>query len=333
MAVQSPAIYVGTRAGLMRWQDGLVVTLVRGAEAVTAITRIPGGRFLAGTTAGSLLRSQRDGANWSACHAPAAGAITSILHPAGAGKLVLAGTTTGHLLESHDEGATFSRPAWGPPLQRAPILLAGISGTPRALLVLHVGRGIWRSAAVGAPFEAWRPADAMPPIAKIASHAVEGQIWLALTERRVVRSTDGARTFNPVAGLPESVRPRELHFASAAKEHAFLITHPPPLPPDPDDPSCVWMSSDAGLTFHPIPSRLLDRARDPSGEFTAISTHRVHHGLAVVLGTDRGELLEWRGGDEPAMLLVDDLPPIETLLSLSAATPLDPTSSGVYLLP
>ena len=61
--------------------------------------------------------------------------------------------------------------------------------------------------------------------------------------------------------------------------------------------------------------------------------HFFSPGFFAGLGTDRGELLVWRGGDSEAEPIASAFPPISTLAPVAAARALDPSTSGIYLLP
>jgi hypothetical protein len=125
---------------------------------------------------------------------------------------------------------------------------------------------------------------------------------------------------------------RALRFDTQAPHRLFLLASAAAHPPEPDDPSPLWWSDDAGRSFTAVPSRRLDRVRDPSGEIAALALWRDHDRAFVALGTDRGELLVVRG-DAASDLLADGLPPIVTLAPATAAHALDPSTSGIHLLP
>jgi hypothetical protein len=328
---RSPAIYVGTRAGLFLYQEGAIAPLSRGLEHVTALASLPGARIAAGTARGEIASFGPDGAQWRCVVSPAAEAITSLLTVPGPEPLLLAGTARGSLLASADLGRTFlPAPAIGP--AQAALTLHAVPGRPRSALALLSGHGVLHAADFRTGFELWTSRDG-EPLLELCAHPLEGHLWLARTRDRLLRSTDGARAFSPAAGWPADLRPRLLHFSPAPPHPAFAVAWPRPDPPDPSDPSPLWMSRDAGLTFHPIPSRLLDRPRDPSGEITALTSLLDRDAAVVLLASDRGELLEWRRPDLEASLLASDLPPIEILLAVPSPTPLDPSTSGIHLLP
>lgn len=330
------AIFVGTHAGLYRFQAGALTPLCRGTEPVTALAALPGGRLVAGTGAGELLRLDRDGSRCNRGRAPGSEPITSILHVPGRTPLLLAATARGQLLASVDFAATFQElPLPATSGRSAPVRLYSVPGRPRAALLLVEGGGTWHAADVQSGFEPWCTAEHgdATGLLDLVAHPTEGHLWLARTRDRVLRSTNGARTFDPLAAAPADLRPRALHFSPAPPHPAFVVTWPRSTPPDPVDPSPLWISRDHGQSFHPLPSRLIDRARDPSGEITAITSFRENDSLVVLLGTDRGELLEWRAPDRPATLLASSLPPIQTLLPLTTTVAADPSTSGIYLLP
>jgi hypothetical protein len=335
------AVFVGTRAGLFEWQAGRVTPLSTGSESITALGALRGERLVAGTGSGALLVVDRRGRAVRAASPPSGAAITSLLalpsSPTTEPRL-LASTATGTLLEARlaDSAHRRSDALRVELVERrvaadpAPAQLAAVTGRPRSAIVVATGRGLTFLADAADPSAAAQPWS-REPIVELAAHASDASLWLARTPTALVRSNDGARTFRPVTGWPTDLRPRLVHFA--AGDLALAVAFPTPEPPDPADPSPLWTSHDAGLSFHPVPSRTIDRARDPSGEITALATTIDRATTLVLVATDRGELLQWRGTDSPAELLADHLPPVTTLLALRAAPELDPSTSGIHLLP
>ena len=330
-------IFLATSAGLYRFQGGAIDLLGGENEPITALAPLPGGRVLAATRGGKLLRPEPDGSVTLLAHSPVDEPFVSFLAlpHAGRGPLLLAATRRGRLLESADFGDSFRQVAAPPLASPAPLRVVGVPGRPRSALLLSDSGGAWLAPELPGHFVPWTGATESP-ILQAAPHPIESELWLARTADAVLRSTDGARSFRPVSGWPADLRPRALHFCSGPSNRAFAIAHPRSAPPDPSDPSPLWQSADAGLSFHPVLSRVIDPARDPSGELTAIASHRDLRDRVVeflLLATDRGELLEWSGGDKPASLLAGDLPPIESILAVPARSAVDPSTSGVYLLP
>jgi len=330
-------IFLATSAGLFRYQGGTIALLGAEQEPITALAPLPGGRVAAATRGGSLLRAEPDGSVTRLPPAPGDEPLLSLVCVARAGRgvLLLASTAGGRLLESADLGETFHRAA-APALARpAPLRLVGVPGRPRSALLVAESGGGWLASELPGPFEPWFGA-LEAPILQLVAHPVEIELWLARTASGVVRSTDGARSFRPVSGWPADLRPRRLHFGGGPTPRAFALAHPRRDPPDPSDPSPLWQSSDGGLSFHPILSRVIDPPRDPSGELTSLATHRDfrdRNAELVLLATDRGELLEWSGADRPAALLAGDFPPIESILAVPSRSNVDPSTSGVFLLP
>jgi len=325
------ALLVGTRAGLYRWQAGAVSPLDAGGEPVTLLASLPGGGSGAGTAAGELLQLGPDGALQRRVATGVREAVTALLHLAGPAPALLVGTERGRLLGSRGPGRSFEAiPV--PVAAEAPLRLFAVPGRPGSALLLLAGQGVWRAADRWGSFEPWLDGGSPKPH-ELAVHPVEGELWLAAADDRVLRSTDGARSFRAAAGTGAGLRPRALHFSAAPPHHAFVVTWPRREPPDPVDPSPLCTSRDGGQTFHAIPSHRIDRARDPSGEISAITSWRERGAEVIALGTDRGELLEWRGGERRATLLADGLPPIGALLALPAPSAHDPSTSGVLLLP
>ncbi len=324
----APVVWIGTSEGLLRWQAGTLTPVVSDV-AVTALVRLPGGRVMAGTADGELIESDRTGRPRLRATLAAGAVIASLLPLGGRSERVLGGTASGALVELNGDGETRAID-WIAP--GAPLQVVGIPGRPRSALLVSAGRGGWF---VTEPDQAPQPwfnaADA--PLLDTTPHPIDGHLWLARTATQLLRSNDGARTFKPVAGWPASLRPRRVAFMSAPPWHAFAVAFPSGSPPDPADPSPLWTSVDGGQTFHPIESRRIDRARDPVGEITAIAALEEHQHLVVLLGTDHGELLRFAGGQPPAHLLADRLPPIHHLLATGTAPLVDPSTSGVFLLP
>jgi len=330
-------IFLATSGGLFRYQAGTLALLGGESEPITALGALPGGRVVAATRGGKLLRAEPDGSVTLLAHSPVDEPLVSFLGlpHAGRGTLLLAATSRGRLLESADLGESF-RPAVAPTLARpAPLRVVGVPGRPRSALLLAESGGGWFAPELPGRFEPWFDGDDAP-ILQAVSHPLESEVWLARTRDSVLRSTDGARSFRPVSGWPPGLRPRLLEFCGGPTPRAFAIAWPPSDPPDPSDPSPLWQSRDAGLSFHPVLSRVIDPPRDPSGELTSIATYRDLRDRVVefvLLATDRGELLEWTATDRPATLVAGDLPPIDSIVAVPARSAVDPSTSGVYLLP
>src|SRR5688572_25846502 len=243
---------------------------------------------------------------------------------------VLAATATGRLLRIDPVGKVVEVASM-PGSARVTSLLtvAGPSVGLTTVLALSESGVLFESGDLGVTFRRSREDWLLQAI----PHPIETELWLARSADQMLRSNDGARTFKAARGWPSSLRPRLVHYGPPPRAVALAVAWPAAVPPDPSDPSPLWESRDTGQTFHPIPSRLIDRVRDPSGELCAISSWRDGDSDLVALGTDRGELLEWRLGERPATLLADGLPPIESLLALPHRSALDPSSSGIHLLP
>lgn len=333
----APILWIGSRDGLLRWQAGAVTPII-GEAAVTALARLPGGRVAAGLESGDLVVAARDGTQTRRLARASRAAITSLLTIAGHGETWWLGTAAGELLESRDGGAHFEL-RWR--TEGGALRVLSIPGRPRSALLLVEGSGVWLVSEPGQPPQLWSQvtasgsASSTHPIAALASHPFDGQVWLARTATTLLRSIDGARTFRPVIGWPADRRPRIVHFTDLPRGDAYAISWPPPMPPDPTDPSSLWKSIDGGQSFHPVASRQIDRARNPVGELTAVAAwlEGAHDRDVVILGTDRGELLQWDGQDGHCDLLADQLPPIDHLLAAGPAPILDPSTSGVFLLP
>lgn len=322
------ALLIGTRGGLFRLQDGIVAAVSGGSDPIESLLPLAGDQLLAGTARARVLRFGSGGRVGPAGDALADGAIASLFAVPGT-KRVLAGASDGSLFFSDDLGARFRKMARFP-ATGARVELAGVPGRSRSVLVFSES-GVLHSPDGGATFESWS-STRLDGLACVVVHPFEPQLWLAATREGLLRSLDGARTFRRSDGLPDALRVRSLRFDARTPHRLFLLAIAPRLPPEPDDPSPLWWSDDAGRTFAPVPSRRLDRVRDPSGEITALTLWRDHDRSHVALGTDRGELLIVRG-DAASELLADALPPIVTLASATAAHTLDPSTSGIHLLP
>jgi hypothetical protein len=332
MEATTAAIWVGTRAGLFRWRGGELVPIGGEGEPITALAALPGGRIAAGAADGRLLALERDGAVGERGSLPRGEAVVSLHHVPGSGSAagaLLVGTARGRLLVS---GGPAARPVRSEQVvagEPAALQVLGVPGRPRSVLVVGGGRGTWFVAEPDAKLEPWLRAPS-PALLQAVPHDPDGHVWIGRSADRLWRSSDGARSFQPLAAWPQGVSPRFLH--AAGPDRVLVLAHPRRDPPDPSDPSPLWLTADSGLGVHPVASRWIDRARDPSGEITAATSWRERDRVLFALGTDRGELLEWRV-DAPSTLLADGLPPIDVLLAQSASSQVDPSTSGIHLLP
>jgi hypothetical protein len=328
MEMRATALLIGTRGGLFRLQDGIVAPVSGGSDPIETLLPLAGDQLLAGTARARVLRFGSGGRIGPAAESLAHGAIASLFVVPGT-RRVLAGASDGALFVSDDLGLRFH------PVERFPasgerLELAGVPGRPHSLLVFTES-GVFHSPDGGTRFEPWSETP-LAGLACVVVHPFEPRLWLAATAAGLLRSLDGARSFRRADDLPEELSVRALRFDSRAPHRLFLLAGAAAMPPEPDDPSPLWWSDDAGRSFSPIPSRRIDRVRDPSGEVAALTIWRDHDRSHVALGTDRGELLIVRG-DAPSELLADGLPPIVTLAPATAAHALDPSTSGIHLLP
>lgn len=323
----APIVWIGTRDGLLRWQAGGVTPIVS-EVAVTALALLPGGQVAAGLGSGECLVAGRDGRSPRRITVATDARVSSVVALAGRSDSWWVGTASGALLELRNGGTVVER-RWQAPA--GPLHVLPIPDRPRSALLLVAGHGLWLLPESGREPTRWRDDD----VALLAAigHPFDGQVWLARTASQLLRSIDGARTFRPVAGWPATLRPRAVQFGEHARSDAYALSWPLPLPPDPVDPSPIWKSVDGGQSFHPVPSRQIDTVRDPVGELTCIASWLERGRQVVVLASDRGELLAWDGGAGQATLLADSLPPIDHLLATGPAPLLDPSSSGIFLLP
>ena len=328
MQMTATALLIGTRGGLFRLQDGIVAPVSGGSDPIESLLPLAGDQLLAGTARARVLRFGSGGRVGPAADSLAHGAIASLFVVPGTSR-VLAGTSDGALFVSDDLGFRF-RPNERFLASGSRVELAGVPGRPRSLLVFTES-GILHSPDGGGSFEPWSETP-FAGLTCVVAHPFEPQLWLAATAAGLLRSLDGARSFRRAVDLPEELSVRALRFDTHAPHRLFLLAGAAAEPPEPDDPSPLWWSDDAGRSFVAIPSRRVDRVRDPSGEIAALTLWRDHDRTHVALGTDRGELLIVRG-DAPSELLADGLPPIVTLAAATAAHALDPSTSGIHLLP
>jgi hypothetical protein len=327
MQKTTTALLIGTRGGLFRFQDGIVAPVSGGSDPIESLLPLAGDRLLAGTAGARVLRFESGGRIGPSTGSLAAGAIDSLFVVAGTQRVLAA--SGGALFVSDDLGARFhentSLRTGGGRLE-----LVGVPGRPQSLFVFAES-GVWHSPDGGTSFSEWSEAR-LPGLRCVVVHPYEPQLWIAATRDGLLRSLDGARSFRRVEEFPEELRVRALRFETRTPHRLFLLADATRLPPDPEEPSPLWSSDDAGRTFTAVPSRRVDRARDPSGEFVALAVWRDHDRTIVALATDRGEIVIVRG-DAPAELLADGLPPIVTLAPATAAHTLDPSTSGIHLLP
>jgi hypothetical protein len=328
MQKTTTALLIGTRGGLFRFQDGIIAPLSGGSDPIESLLPLAGDQLLAGTAAARVLRFGSNGRFGPSSDSLAAGAIESLFVVPGTAR-VLAATSNGALFVSDDLGASFCESprfhATGGRLE-----LLGVPGRARSLFVFAES-GVWHSPDGGTGFEPWSSAR-LAGLRGVVVHPYEPQLWLASTREGLLRSLDGARSFRLAEEFPAELRVRALRFETRTPHRLFVLANATRLPPDPGEPSPLWWSDDAGRTFTAFPSRRVDRLRDPSGEIKALAVWRDHDRTVVALGSDRGELLVLRG-DSAAELLADGLPPIVTLAPATAAHALDPSTSGIHLLP
>jgi photosystem II stability/assembly factor-like uncharacterized protein len=333
MRATSPSLFLGTRSGLYRWQDGVVAPISGGSDPIATLLPLPFGRLLVGTEGSRVLGFGEHGRE-----APSAGPLSSdpiaslLLLPGS--RRVLAATRGRGLFVSDDLGESFrARPPVGEEGTRLELL--SVPGRPQSVLAF-TDDGVWHSPDAGESFARWsEPASAalFPGLRCAVVHPDDHRLWLVAARGGLLRSLDGARTFRPVDALAPGTRACALVFERSAPHRLFLLAESAALPPEPAGPSPLGWSDDAGRSFTFVSSRRLDRARDPSGEITSLAIWRDHDRTLAGLGTDRGELLFWRGGDSEAECIADAFPPIATLAPVAAARALDPSTSGIYLLP
>src|SRR5262245_50482296 len=262
MSQRIASLYVGTRAGLFRLQDGVVEPVAADGATVRALLRLPDGAILAGTDDGRVLRGPGRDGGWKAAAAPDAGAIVSLSLVPGSATRVLAGTSRGRLLRSDDLGASFVEDARALSPETAPLELVAIPGRPRCVIALFRGGTIHYSSDGGERFQAWGAAGDAPLLFALPDPA-EPHLWLGATPSGLLRSIDGARTFRGIDGLPAGLRPRALVLTSGTPR-AWLLAHPAASACSDEHASVLWTSDDGGLRFAPTPARAIDCERDPT---------------------------------------------------------------------
>jgi len=333
MRATSPSLFLGTRCGLFRWQDGIVAPISGGSDPICALLPLPLDRLLVGTEGSRVLQLCAGGRDGPDAGPLSSEPITSLLRVPGTNR-VLAGLRGGELFMSDDLGTTFhARPRIGAGATHLELL--PVSDRPHSVLAF-TDDGVWHSPDAGESFERWSqpsPAELFTGLRCAAVHSDDHRLWLVAVHGGLLRSLDGGRTWRPVDALAPGTRARALVFERSAPFRLFLLAESTALPSEPSGPSPLAWSDDAGRSFHFVSSRRLDRARDPSGEITSLAIWRDHDRTLAGLGTDRGELLVWRGGDSEAEPIANAFPPISTLAPVAAARALDPSTSGIYLLP
>jgi hypothetical protein len=55
MRATSPSLFLGTRSGLFRWQDGVVAPISGGSDPIATLLPLPFGRLLVGTEGSRVL--------------------------------------------------------------------------------------------------------------------------------------------------------------------------------------------------------------------------------------------------------------------------------------
>lgn len=335
MRATSPSLFVGTRCGLFRWQDGVVAPLSHGSDAIVALLPLRLGRLLVATEGSRVLQLGGRGREMAGTGPLSSEPVTALLLVPGT-RRVLAATRGRGLFASDDLGATFrARPRVG--ADGSMLALVGVPGRAHSVLAF-TDDGVWHSPDAGESFERWSAptdVDLFAGLRAAVVHPDDHRLWLVAARGGLLRSLDGGRSWRPADALAPGTRARSLAFEPTAPHRLFLLAEAPALPPEPAGPSPLAWSDDAGRSFSFIPSRRLDRARDPSGEITSLALWRDHDRTLAGLGTDRGEILVWRGGggDGDAERVADALPPVVTLATVAAARALDPSTSGIFLLP
>jgi len=148
----------------------------------------------------------------------------------------------------------------------------------------------------------------------------------------VLRSRDGGQTFSTLEEGPALQRPRGLMVVSTPPYRLFLLDAEPETPPAEEDPSPLWTSTDDGLSFESFPARVVNRHRDPSGEILTLDYDAAVRRLFY--GTSRGELLSLEVEGAPrSELIAHDLAPIQVVIVSRADRSIDPSTSGIYVLP
>lgn len=327
-----PDIVIGTQEGAYRLHHGAVTPLGAGGECVTALLELGSREFLAGTYSGCIYHSQDRGSQWSLSQTPNGDRqVTALFAGRGRHSVYLAGTADGQLWQSTDQGKTFE--ALGSS-QKAPqdpwcaIDLGEVPGEPHRCLISTSSRFLAiRSLKDGQLTSCAASLSETAFQARI--HPTDPHLWLIAGKNQLWRSADGGESLAPTTPLLQN--PRRILFEAVSPFRVFVLTSQPALPPAAEDRSTLWVSNNAGLDFEAFPAGLIDRPRDPSGEITCLV--HVPRTQWVIYATDRGELLSLHLQERRVEMLAEDLPPIATLILTRASELLDPSASGIYVLP
>ena len=347
-------LLVGTQQGIYRVRDDSVVPLSTELESVPILLCAAGGSWFAGTGHGRLFRTEPHRVGWAECSresSPRSGAsddaLEAIARVPGSSPRLLAAMADGQVfvvdedrprLRPHVDlanitGVEVDEPAASTAYYRRRISARLDPSRPRAVLVASAAHGLFRID-VDEPdrAELLLPARDFHPHG-LAVQPEEADLWLVAGTRELRRTTDGGRTFQPVTLGEPSTGIRAIAVEPCPGGRFVVLCDPRPPDPKRDDPSPLWISSDGGQSFVVIDADPIDQPRDPCGELLCIALLARGEERALLYGTDRGELLRLRRGRKVAELLATDLPAVLHIEPLVEPDPVDPSTSGIHLLP
>jgi len=319
----------GTPRGVFRISDQGDVTPLGPPDAlVSSLALSAKGEVVVGTSAGQILRHSMRNGRWEQAVVPEGlGGISSLARLPGSSSSLLAGTETGQLLRSNDDGDTFGAFGELPPGAAPPgVQISVLPDQPRQVAVLS-SRG---AEIVHLEDQAIELVPGSGGIRHLAIHPRDHELWFALTADSILRSIDRGSHWTVASKLQSS--PRSI-FIERWSPYRILI-----LSRDSDDaPAHVKESSlstydDHERSLRPLPSSVVDRPCDPTGEITCAAFVPAPQDSSFVYATDRGEVVQVFLSELRAELIASGLPPIHRLLCAPADL-LDPSRSGIYLLP
>ncbi len=323
------SILLGTDAGVLQYRDGAVTPLSSDQEQVTALARLGDSELVAGTAGGGLFRSQRGTTEWARVSNDLDGSIESLCVTTP--KRVLAGTSAGTAWRSDDRGETYH--ALELPGMHAevdhPLSFQRIARLPLHFVACAAQGKLWKTIDGGSRFETCKPG--IPgPFHGVAVHPRDPDTWVLLLPGSIARSSAAGNSFHKTGRWPDGMQPAVAWFAPQSPHALWVLAQPSARPTA--DSSTLWTSTDLGDTFQQVNPRLVDHARDPTGEITCMTARSHIQGFQVLLGTDRGELLVLEHSKTASQQIVSGLPPIRTILMTPAISG-DPSTSGIHLLP
>lgn len=329
--MKQAAVVLGTSEGAYRVDHGGVTPLGAGHESVTCLARLQDQELLAGTRAGALWISSEQGSEWQQLPGPRGPApILSLQNMEGEADETLAYQGDGRLWRY--TRARGLQPAAGQtPFEPWPgqAELTEVPGPDAGCLLCREGDGLYRSRRPFESFELVRPLPSRA-IRSVAIHPTDADLWLLATSAGLMRSRDRGRTYQPVA-LPGGSALRTIAFEHSTPHRLFCLAEPAGSTAARSDPASLLVSKDGGLSVQSWPAGLIDTARDPSGEITAFRIDSKRQRLYY--GTNRGELFYLALRDDRVEAVTRDLPPIQSMILGASSSAIDPSTSGIFMLP